>query len=116
MAQPGGTRGSALLPWAIASEPIAWPAASDASGSSSGGGGPPIGEAPALSLVDRMAAPTGFMHQALVFERALDAERLQAALSAALALLPTLACRATKDQVCLCSCQASSSCKLFDRA
>lgn len=82
-----------MLPWVAASEQMVHPSSSGGDGS--GGGG----AAPALSLVDRIAAPTAFMHQALVFERMLDAARLQSALAEALTLLPTLACRATKDKV-----------------
>lgn len=81
---------AALLPWTVTAEELVPP--------------PPGATAAApsleLSVVDRIAAPTAFLHQALVFERGLDATTLRAALVEALALFPTLACRATKDQVC----------------
>ncbi len=100
MTQPGHALGGSLLPWVVTSEQTVRPA--ETSGSGGGGGvAPVVGERGLrLSLVDRIAAPTAFMHQALVFERTLDAERLRSALAEALTLLPTLACRATKDEVC----------------
>ena len=97
-------RGGALLPWIATSEELVRPAA--AVGGNGGGGGNSDGgnndggaAAPPLSLVDRMAGPLAFINQALVFESALDAGRLRAALAEALALFPTLACRAAKDTV-----------------
>lgn len=91
---PGKARGSAeLLLWTVASEELVPPASTGASGHE-----PP--PPPLLSLLElaRVSAPTIFIHQALVFEHALDAGRLRDALARALALFPTLACRAAKDE------------------
>jgi len=93
----GHVRGSAaLLPWMVASEELVRPAG--------GGPSPP----PSLSLMERLSAPTIFIHQALVYERALDAGRLRRALGAALALFPTLACRATRNEVSVLACLAGN--------
>lgn len=86
----GAHRGSpALLPWTAAAEHLVQPTVQP----------PAAAPPPQLSLVDRLAAPAAFLHQALVFDRALDARALRAALAEVLALMPTLACRATKDVV-----------------
>ena len=86
-------RGSNLLPWEVASEELVLPAAGSTGPAAAASAAPP------LSLVDRLAAPLAFMHQALVFERPLDAGRLREALARTQALFPTLACRASQDEV-----------------
>lgn len=100
MSQPtaplGIPRGSAeLLPWTLTSEELVRPSCSTPSESSSSSPAP----LPQLSLIERVSSPTIFIHQALVYRHALDAGRLREALSCALALFPTLACRAAKDAV-----------------
>lgn len=91
----GPARGSAgLLPWTVTSEELVLPRGDGIDGS----GGRPAPAAPPLSLLERVSAPTIYIHQALVFDRALEAGRLRSALAAALALFPTLACRATRDE------------------
>lgn len=82
-------RGGGLLPHDVTSEELVAPE----------GAGAGSAALPALSLVDRLAAPTSFMHQALVFEQPLDGGRLRAALAQTLVLFPTLACRASMDEV-----------------
>ena len=89
----GISRGSAaLLPWTVTSEELVLPSSTGSSG--------PAPPPPPLSLNERVSAPLIFIHQALVFASALDAGRLRQALASALALFPTLACRAAKDEVC----------------
>ncbi|KAL4423757.1 hypothetical protein ABPG75_001058 [Micractinium tetrahymenae] len=83
-------RGGALLPWEVTCEELIAPPG--------GGQGADASPPPELSLVDRLAAPISFMHQALVFKQPLDGGMLRAALVQTLALFPTLACRASQDE------------------
>lgn len=93
----GQTRGSStLLPWTVTEETVIKPAAA-ALGPDIAAYPPPQ---PALSVIDRTSAVL-FVHQSLMFECCLDANKLADALGQALALFPTLGCRATKDTVCL---------------
>ena len=92
-------RGSTLLPWSVVSEELVAPAGgADTAAAPLAGGGTPAG-LPALSLVDRLAAPTAWMHLALVFAQPLDGHKLRDALAHTLTLFPTLACRASRDAV-----------------
>lgn len=112
MANPLAERGGVLLPWEVTIEEAVLPAGRAATIAAAAAPPPP------LSLVDRLAAPLSFMHQALVFQQPLDADKLRQALAQALALLPTLACRATQDEVrrllvcCLFSAAGPASIKL----
>lgn len=54
---------------------------------------------PVLNVVDRLAAPIGFINQALLFSEPLDSTVLRAAVQKVLLLIPTLSCRATKTEV-----------------
>ena len=81
-----------LLPWTVSQETLVQAAALPPAAAAA----PP--PPPALSVVDRTSAVI-FIHQTLVFERALDVARLSAALAEALALFPTLGCRLTKGKV-----------------
>ncbi|PSC70669.1 trichothecene 3-O-acetyltransferase [Micractinium conductrix] len=88
-AEQPAKRGSAdLLPWSVTAEQLVAPPPPPAAAQ------PPL----ELSVVDRIAVPTAFLHQTFVFEQALDADRLGAALAEVLALLPTLSCCANKGQ------------------
>ncbi len=101
------SRGGTLLPWDVISEELVAPADGGpcpAAKSPDSGGGPGTAAGlPALSLVDRLAAPTAWMHLALVFAQPLDGDQLRDALAQALTLFPTLACRANQDVVRCCS-------------
>lgn len=90
-------RGGSLL-WRVESEELVRPRPPSASTDSTDTAAPPP-PPPRLSLVDRIAAPSAFMHQSLIFAAPLDAARLRSALAEALALFPSLACRATQDEV-----------------
>jgi hypothetical protein len=64
-----------------------------------GGASVPTGSAPALSVVDRLASPSGFVPQMLLFENGLDVGWLRGGLSRVVELMPTLGCRAAVTEV-----------------
>ena len=89
----GAARGSpGLLPWIVTEEAMIKPAALPPAAVTR----PP--PQPALSVVDRTSAVI-FVHQILMFDWSLVATKLAGALGEALALFPTLGCRATRDMV-----------------
>jgi hypothetical protein len=54
---------------------------------------------PALSVVDRIASPRGYVTELLALAEPLDAGRLRAALARVVAQIPSLGCRAALDDV-----------------
>ena len=79
-----GTPG--LLAWRVEGEELVRPAFAAAAGSGSSSSAAtaaeaPTAAAPELSVVDRIAAPAAFLHQALVFKGALEPAQLRAALA-----------------------------------
>ena len=88
-------------PWCVRSKQLV--GAGDGAGDGSSAPPPPPSSIanhhhpPALSVVDRVASPQSFVTTVLLFERALDPERLRAALACVVRLMPALACRAALD-------------------
>eukprot|EP00879_Flechtneria_rotunda_P020299 GHRR01021347.1.p1 GENE.GHRR01021347.1~~GHRR01021347.1.p1 ORF type:complete len:459 (+),score=135.47 GHRR01021347.1:106-1482(+) len=57
----------------------------------------PTDHIPKLSVVDKIAAPSAFMHQALLYGNTLNPLQLCSAIAQVQTLMPTLSCRASKD-------------------